>query len=218
VGSGCKLVCYVIPVPWKEEAVNPYFERTLVLIKPDGVRRGLVGEILLRFERAGLVIVGLKMVKPTLEFARGHYATTDEQLRQMGQKTLSTYADLQIDPLDQVGTADALEIGRRVHEYNAEFLSSGPVVAIVLKGAHSVKKVRAIAGATMPRDAAPGTIRGDFSSTSPAISNTRKSAVFNLLHASDNELDSDEPEREVSYWFSASELQEYEGVEWKVMF
>src|SRR5918998_1142954 len=151
-----------------------FVERTLVLIKPDGVQRGLVGEVLQRFEKAGFSVIGLKITQPSLEFARGHYALSDEQLRQMGGKTLKTYAELGLDAQAELGTADALAIGRLVHEWNAEFLSSGPVVAIAFEGLHAVKKARTLAGATMPRDAAPGTLRGDFSSTSPAPANLLK--------------------------------------------
>jgi nucleoside-diphosphate kinase len=196
----------------------PFTERTLVLLKPDSVTRGLTGEILARFERAGLSIIGLKMVKPSLEQARAHYPTTDVQLEQMGNKTLSTYIELGIDPMRELGTNSAREIGLMVHEWNAEFLASGPVVACVIQGVHAVKKVRAICGKTMPKDAMPGTIRGDYSSASPAISNMQKSAVHNLVHASDNENDPNEPEKEIAHWFKPDELVEYDLTDLKAMF
>ena len=148
--------------------MTPFLERTLVLVKPDAVRRGLVGEILRRFEQAGLAMIGLKMLVPDIAYARGHYPVTDVQLRQMGEKTLATYRELSIDPLPSLGTADSLLIGKMIHEWNAEFLASGPVVGCVLEGVHAISKVRALCGKTMPKDAAPGTIRGDFSSASPA--------------------------------------------------
>jgi nucleoside-diphosphate kinase len=195
-----------------------FLERTLVLIKPDGVRRGLTGEILRRFEQAGLTIVALKLLQPKIEHAREHYATTDVQLAQMGNKTLTTYSELGIDPVAQLGTSDANEIGRMVHEWNAEFLASGPVVAIVLQGVHAVKKVRKICGATMPRDAELGTIRGDFGSASPAIANLQGTAVYNLVHASDNANDPEEPLREISHWFSKEELVDYFTVDTSAMF
>lgn len=193
-------------------------ERTLVLVKPDAVRRGLVGEIIARFERAGLALIALKMVHPSLEYARQHYAMTTEQLAQMGGKTLATYEELGIDAVDQLGTADAVEIGRMVHEWNAEFLSSGPVAALVLDGIHAVKKVRTLCGATMPKDAQPGTIRGDFSSVSPVIANLRRSAVHNLVHASDNALDPEEPSREISYWFRSEEIVPYDPTSKAILF
>jgi len=198
--------------------MKPFVERTLVLIKTDAVQRGLSGEIIRRFERAGLSVIGLKLTKPSIEFARKHYATTDVQLKQMGNKTLSTYKELGIDPIKSLGTADSKEIGSMVHEWNAEFLASGPVIAIVLQGVHAIKKVRAICGATMPKDAQPGTIRGDFSSASPAIANMQKSAVYNLMHASDNENDPKEPEREINHWFRPEELIDYMTIDNAVMF
>ena len=195
-----------------------FVERTLVLIKPDAVARGLGGEILRRFERAGLTVVALKLVRPSLDHARKHYPTTDVQLEQMGNKTLSTYAELNIDPAKQLGTSDARKIGLMIHEWNAEFLASGPVIACVLQGVHAVKKTRAICGKTMPIDAQPGTIRGDFSSSSPAIANLEKSAVYNLIHASDNENDLHEPENEIAHWFSPNEIINYSLVDVAVMF
>jgi nucleoside-diphosphate kinase len=136
----------------------------------------------------------------------------------MGEKTLKTYRELGIDANDQLGTSDPLEIGEMVHEWNAEFLSSGPVLAVVLEGLHAVKKARAISGATMPRDALPGTIRGDFASASPAIANVVRSAVHNLVHTSDNELDPKEPEREIDYWFTRDELVPYEPAIHKLLY
>jgi nucleoside-diphosphate kinase len=196
----------------------PFTERTLVLIKPDAVTRGLIGEIISRFERAGLTIVALKLIRPSLEHSRQHYPMTVAQLEQMGNKTLSTYAELSIDPIQAVGTSNAKDIGLMVHERNAEFLASGPVVACVIQGVNAVKKVRTLCGYTMPRDAQPGTIRSDFSSASPAIANMLESAVYNLIHASDNQNDPTEPEREIAHWFSPEEIVGYSQVANLAMF
>jgi nucleoside-diphosphate kinase len=195
-----------------------FTERTLVLIKPDAVIRGLTGAILNRFETAGLAIIAMKLVRPAIEHARGHYPITDVQLEQMGNKTLSTYAELKIDPEKDLGTSDAKKIGLMIHEWNAEFLASGPVVACIIQGVHAVKKVRSICGKTIPIYAQPGTIRGDYSSSSPAIANMQRSAVFNLIHASDNENDPEEPEKEIAYWFSPQEVIDYDLVDYKAMF
>jgi nucleoside-diphosphate kinase len=196
----------------------PFNEQTLVLIKPDGVRRGLTGEIIARFERAGLTVVGLKLLQPSEAQALSHYPTTDAQLRQMGQKTLDTYAELGLDPGQELGTTDAKEIGEYVHAWNAAFLASGPVVAIALEGVHAVKKVRALCGKTMPRDADPGTIRGDFGSASPAVANIQRTAVYNIVHASDNELDPEEPTKEIAHWFTPGELVAYQLVDVSAMY
>lgn len=198
--------------------MNQFFERTLVLIKPDGVRRGLTGEIINRFERAGLTIVAMKLLKPSIDFSRKHYPLTEVQLKQMGNKTLSTYNKLGIDPIQELGAENPKEIGSMVHEWNAEFLSSGPVLALVIQGIHAVKKVRTLCGKTMPIDADPGTIRGDFSSSSPAIANIQRSAVYNLMHASDNENDPEEPEKEIAHWFKPEEIINYSLADSGAMF
>jgi nucleoside-diphosphate kinase len=143
---------------------------------------------------------------------------TDEQLLQMGNKTLAAYAELNLDPNEHLGTSDPKEIGLIIHDWNAEFLASGPVVACVFRGVHAVKKVRAICGSTMPKDALPGTIRGDFSSASPAVANMQKSAVYNMIHASDNNNDPDEPEKEIAYWFKPEEIRDYMIIEDHCMF
>src|SRR5580693_2792181 len=101
----------------------PFTERTLVLIKPDAVQRGLIGEIISRLERAGLAVIGLKLLQPSVQQAKDHYPVTDVQLSQMGNKTLKTYADLGIDPLSDLGTADPIKIGEMIHSWNSEFLS-----------------------------------------------------------------------------------------------
>jgi nucleoside-diphosphate kinase len=180
--------------------------------------RGLIGEIIRSFERAGLTIVAIKLVRPSLELTKGHYPMSDAQLTQMGKKTLAAYADLNIDPIEILGTDDVKEIGLMIHDWNAEFLASGPIIACVVKGVQAIKKVRAICGSTMPKDASPGTIRGDFSSVSAAIANMQKTAVYNLVHASDNENDPDEPEKEIAYWFKPEEIIDYIVIEDHCMF
>lgn len=197
----------------------PYLERSLVIIKPDAVKRGLTGTIIERFEKAGLKITALKKMKCGIEHARAHYPMTEVQLNQMGNKTLDTYRKIGIEPAAVLGTNDPFEIGEIVHEWNAEFLSSAPIIVMVLEGVHAVKKIRTLCGKTMPIDAAPGTIRGDYASTSPAVSNAQKAAVYNLVHASDNENDPDEPENEIHHWFSDNDIfSDYQRVEWDAMY
>ncbi len=197
----------------------PYVERSLVIIKPDAVKRGLSGCIIERFEKAGLKITAIKKVKCNIEHAREHYPKTISQLNQMGNKTLETYRKIGIDPAAILNTDDPYKIGEIVHEWNAEFLSSSPIIVMVLEGVHAVKKIRSICGKTMPIDAAPGTIRGDYASTSPAVSNAQKAAVYNLVHASDNENDPDEPEKEIRHWFTDDEIfSDYQRVEWDAMY
>lgn len=191
-------------------------EKTLVLIKPDAVKRGLIGEIIARFEKTGLKVIGLKIVQVGEDLVGKHYPSDRlEFLRGMGEKTLQTYEKYKKDPEKELGTKDPLEIGKMINKWNAEFLTSGPVVAIVFEGIHAVDNVRMIVGNTLPTFAAPGTIRGDYSIDSPALANERKRPVRNLVHASGN---IEEAEKEVELWFSPEELHEYKRADEDVMF
>src|SRR3990167_7866659 len=181
-------------------------ERTLVLIKPDGVKRGLIGEVLSRYERAGLKMVGMKLVWADKEHAMAHYPENEEHMRGMGEKSLKTYEEYGLDPIEYVGIKDPLEIGKMIRQWNAEYVSSGPVVALVLEGVHAISNVRMITGNTIPTFAQPGTIRGDFSIDSPALANSKNRAVRNLIHASG---EPEEAAREIAHWFKEEELVDY---------
>jgi nucleoside-diphosphate kinase len=191
-------------------------EKTVVLVKPDAVKRGIIGEILSRFEKAGLKIVALKMVWIDREMAGKHYPNSRTALlKGMGEKTLDTYKKYGMDPNESLGTMDPLEIGKMVNSWNMDFLTSGPVVAILLSGLHAIDNVRMIAGNTLPTFASPGTIRGDFSVDSPALANSRKRAVRNLIHASGNP---EEAKYEEELWFKKQDIQSYKRAEEEVMF
>jgi nucleoside-diphosphate kinase len=190
-------------------------ETTLVLIKPDAVKRGLVGRVITRFEEVGLKIVALKLMQVSREHAENHYPNTPEWIRGMGEKTLQTYRDQGKDPLKEIGTDDPTEIGNMIKGWNVDYLTSGPLVALVVEGAHAISVVRKMCGFTLPAFADPGTIRGDFSVTSPIVANELKRAVRNLVHASS---DPDEVAHEMSHWFSEDELCSYETAAESVMF
>ncbi len=194
-------------MPSSNPATKPAgLEQTLVLFKPDAVKRGLSGEILARFEKAGLKVVGLKMVVPTREFAAQHYPNTPEWIRGMGEKTLETYRDRGIDPIAEVGTADPMAIGEMVKDWNIDYLTSGPVVAVIFEGLHAIATVRKLCGNTMPFKAEPGTIRGTYSSTSAVVANSMRHAVRNLIHASSTP---DEAAHEIAHWFGREKPCEY---------
>jgi nucleoside-diphosphate kinase len=151
-------------------------ERTLVLIKSDGVQRGLVGRITQRFEDAGLKIVGLKMAWVDLEFARKHYFDLEERK------------------------------GQEIFKNTTEYLTEGPVAAIVLEGVEAADNVRRITGATEPKSSAPGTIRGDFAHQSYGYTDATGRAIRNLIHASGN---AEEAAMEIKLWFGDEELHDY---------
>lgn len=192
-------------------------ERTLLLIKPDAVARGLVGDILARVERAGLAIVALQMRQADRDFVAGHYATTEAQLGQMGTKMRAGFSDAGYDVAQEFGTADPVELGRMIAQWNVDYLSSGPVVAVAIEGYHAVGKVRALCGSTMPLAAAPGTIRGDYSGVSALVASVARAAVRNLVHASDNAVDPKEPERELEHWFGPDGLCQAAPVSWHAL-
>ena len=152
-------------------------ERTLVLLKPDAVERGLAGEIIQRFERVGLKIAGLKMVQSSEERARKHYTEDLAQRR-----------------------------GEHVRDMMVQMLLSGPVIAICLEGVEAVELVRKMVGATEPKSAAPGTIRGDYSHVSFKHADEKKVGINNLIHASSSVP---EAEQEIAVWFDKSELFEH---------
>lgn len=129
-------------------------ERTLVLLKPDCVQRHIVGEIISRFEKAGLKIVGIKMVLCDEDFASKHYFDMKERY------------------------------GDRIYKVNADYLMEGPIAAMVLEGINSIKIVRKLVGSTYPDEAIPGTIRGDYAHVSKDYANTNNKKVANLIHAS----------------------------------
>jgi len=179
-------------------------EKTLVLIKPDAVRRNLVGEIISRFENAGLRLVAAKMVRPDHELAHKHYPTERREfIEGMGHKTLGSYKEGGQDPLKDFGTDDPHAIGLHVQKWLADFLASGPVIALVLEGQGAIQQVRDIAGHTIPANADPGTIRGDFSDDDPVKANAEKRAIHNLVHASGDKAEAD---FEINLWFKPDEL------------
>lgn len=190
-------------------------ERTFVLVKPDGVKRGLVGEIIHRFEQRGLKVIALKLLVASREQAHAHYPNTVEWLTGMGNKTLEYYAKYGKDPLKEIGTADALEIGKKVAGWNVDFLTSGPAVAMVVSGLHAIDMVRKIVGATFPAKAEMGTVRGDFSVDSSVLANTDRRAVHNLVHASG---EPSEATHEINHWFAPEEVHDYRRAEEDIMF
>src|SRR3989339_815717 len=173
-------------------------ERTYVMIKPDGVKKGLVGEIIHRFEQRDLKIVALEMFQPTVDQIDNHYPKDEAWIRRLGQKTLGTYEKYGLDAQEQLGTADDLEIGKMVRKWLIDYMTSAPLVRMVVEGVHAVDMVRKICGATLPYLADMGTIRGDYSADSPAVANAEKRSVMNLVHASETPS---EAEHEIKHWF-----------------
>ncbi|MBI2106889.1 nucleoside-diphosphate kinase [Candidatus Woesearchaeota archaeon] len=155
-------------------------ERTFVAIKPDGVQRSLVGEVLGRFEKAGLKIVAMKMQWIDKDFALKHYTEDIEKRR-----------------------------GKKVRDLLMDYIVEGPVIAMVLEGIHAIEIVRKIVGGTEPKNALPGTIRGDFCHASYDYADKKELAIRNIIHASGNKEDA---EYEIKLWFNDNELHSYKNV------
>ncbi len=184
------------------------FERTFCMIKPDGVMRGVIGDIISRIERAGLKIVAMKMITPTEEQVRKHYPVTDEVwVTRLGDKSLSSFENLDVSAEEILGTTNNLEIGKEVVENLVSFMTSGPVICMVVEGVQAVAMVRKLAGATLPFMAEVGTIRGDYSVDSPAVANAQHRSIHNLFHASET---LEEVEQEINVWFKGETIHDYQ--------
>ncbi|NQV87982.1 MAG: nucleoside-diphosphate kinase [Parcubacteria group bacterium] len=190
---------------------HPKTERTLVVIKPDGIQRSLIGEIIKRYERTGLKLVGVKMFVPSADLVEEHYTLDPEWRRITGEKAIKGYLDKGLTP----PTTDPFEVTEKVLKNLIKYLTSGPVIAMVWQGAHVVKIVRKITGGTEPLTSDVGTIRGDFVLDSYQMSDNDTRAVRNLVHASGSPK---EAEDEIKHWFSKNELTDYNLVQDKILY
>ena len=154
-------------------------QRTLILFKPDSVQRGIVGEILTRFERVGLKIIGTKMIFPSKEHYHKHYEGIGKMVTRRGEKAF---------------------------DMALEFMTQGPVIAMVFEGVEAVELVRKLVGGTEPKTALPGTIRGDYSHMSFGYADEHNVGIPNLIHASGS---IEEAKQEISHWFSDFEIYNY---------
>jgi len=186
-------------------------ERTLVIIKPDGVQRSLIGEIIQRHERVGLKLVGLKFAVPDAAKIEAHYTLDPEWKKNVGEKAIEGYRKKGLTP----PTEDPIEVGNAVVERLKKYMVSGPVVMMVWQGAHAVELVRKIVGGTEPRSSDVGTIRGDYVLNSYQMADTDDRAIRNLIHASGSVS---EAEKEIPHWFEADELVNYRLVQEQILY
>ena len=190
-------------------------EKTLIVLKPDAILRSLTGEIIARFEKAGLKIVAAKMISVPKELAEKHYPADRKELWVgIGNKTLSHYKEMEEDAKKLLGTDDPAEIGKLARVWLLDYITSGPVLAAVFEGPHAVEIVRKIVGHTLPLKSAPGTIRGDYSFDSSFLANNAKRAIINLIHASGN---LEEAEYEIPLWFKKGEIVDYTRADHQIM-
>jgi len=186
-------------------------ERTLVVVKPDGVQRSLIGEILGRYERTGLKLVGLKMLVPSPDFVEKHYSLDPEWRVKTGLKTIESYKKKGKMPPSE----DPLQITEIILRNLKKYLVSGPVVAMVWQGIHAVGIIRKITGGTEPLTSDVGTIRGDLTIDSYEMADIDSRAVRNLLHASGSP---EEAEKEIALWFNPEELFNYRLINESILY
>lgn len=184
-------------------------ERTLVILKPDAVQRMLVGDVIQRFEKAGLKIIGMKMVWPSEELAGKHYTDDPAYLDEVGEKATASAKER-----GQELTQTPREVGESIRQKNMIFLNSGPVIVFVLEGNTAVAAVRNIIGGTNPLSADVGSIRGDLTIDDFSQADAEDRTCRNLIHASDSP---ENGEQEIALWFDEGELHDYQTVMDKVL-
>lgn len=190
---------------------HPKTERTLVLIKPDGIQRTLIGEIVQRYERTGLKLTAIKMLVPTAEMVEQHYTLDPEWRLKTGEKNLKAYREKGLKPPHE----DPLKQSAMILEKLKGYLASGPIIAMVWQGAHAVSVIRKITGGTEPMMSDVGTIRGDYVLDSYKIADDDLRAIRNLVHASGSVK---EAEDEIKYWFKPEELISYRLVQEQILY
>ncbi len=195
--------------------IEPKQEKTLVLVKPDGVKRGLIGDVVARIERRGLKIIAMEMIWANKDQVSGNYPNDEKWFNTIGEKTKATYEKYGHDVKKELGTEDNVKIGKMVKEWLIDYMTSGPIVKMVVKGVHAVDMMRKLVGNTMPALAEMGTIRGDFSVDSSVQANNGKRAVRNIVHASGT---IEEANNEIAFWFSPEEIHDYDRAGEDIMF
>lgn len=187
------------------------YERTLAVLKPDAVQRTLVGEIIKRIERVGLKLVAVKMIMPDEEFVNAHYTFDPAWIKKTGEKNIRSFHEKGLTPPND----NPLEVGEEILVKLKDYMTSGPVVAMVWQGAHAVEIVRKIVGSTEPASSDVGTIRGDFVMDSYILADYDSRAVRNLIHASGSIEDA---EFEIPHWFEENEIIQYKLVQESILY
>ncbi len=190
--------------------INPKKERTLVILKPDAVQRGLVGEIIRRIENTGLKLVALKLATATEDQLWKHYNKDDEWYTKKGQRTVEERQAAGL-PVEK----EAIEYGKDIVRALVKFMSCGPVVPMIWEGNQAVGIVKKIVGSTEPLTSDGGTIRGDYTLDSYELSSIDNRAVRNLVHCSDPVADA---AREIPLWFTDEEIIKYRLVAEQILY
>jgi nucleoside-diphosphate kinase len=182
-------------------------ERTLIIIKPDALKRGLAGKIIETFENVGLKLLTLKMLRPNREVIKNHYPGTKEWIREMGEKTLTSFKQSGSNVLEIFKTEDPNKLGQFVYERLIKYWMEGPIIVMVWEGPNAIVVARKLRGHTIPALAEPGTLHASYSFDSSPLSSSLDRVVKTFVHASGSV---EEAEREISYWFPKAEFKSYE--------
>jgi nucleoside-diphosphate kinase len=181
-------------------------EKTLLIIKPDAVKRALIGTIIETFEKTGLKLLAAKMVKPEAEVIKSHYPGTPEWIAEMGNKTLLSFKQAGTDVKKVMGTEDPAKLGQFVYDRLIKYWQEGPIVAMVFEGPNAVAVARKLRGHTIPALAEPGTLHATYSYDSSTLSSTLDRVVKTFVHASGSV---EEANREIEYWFKGVKFESY---------
>ncbi len=185
---------------------NPNIEKTVIILKPDALKRALVGEIFEQFEQVGLKLLAAKMVQPSQEVIKKHYPGTEAWVKEMGEKTLSSFKQSGLDVKEKMGTNDSLKLGQFVYNRLINYWQKGPIIVSVWEAPHAVDIARKLRGHTIPYLAEPGTIHARYSLDSSPWSADLDRVVMTFIHASGSPAES---EREMRYWFNTTDFKTY---------
>jgi len=186
-------------------------EKTLVIVKPDGVQRGLIGEVIKRYEQCGLKLVALKMLIPTKKTALDHYSVDPEWTFKTGTKSLEAAKARG----QKLASEDPIVIAENIRKTLVNYMSSGPVVTMVWQGMNAIGIVRKITGSTEPLSSTPGTIRGDFTIDSYRAADADQRSVRNIIHSSGS---IEEADKEIEIWFDKKEIINYRLVSEEIIY
>ncbi len=186
-------------------------EKTLIIIKPDAVKRGLIGTIIETYENVGLKLLAAKMLKPDLQVIKNHYPGTQEWIKEMGNKTIASFKESGDDVKKKMGSDDPMNLGQFVYDRLIKYWQEGPIVVMVWEGPSAIAVTRKLRGHTIPLLAQTGTLHGQYSYDSSSLSASLDRVVKTFVHASGSV---EEAEREIKYWFP--EIKEFKSYEREV--
>lgn len=182
-------------------------EQTLIILKPDAVKRGLIGKVIETYENVGLKLMAAKMLKPSADVIKNHYPGTSEWIKEMGEKTISSFKQSGDDVMKTFKTDDPTKLGQFIYDRLIKYWMEGPIVVMVWAGPNAVTVARKLRGHTIPSLAVPGTLLAEYSFDSSPLSSSLDRVVKTFIHASGSV---DEAEREIKYWFKDEKFKDYE--------